>query len=150
MVVFDLDPGEEANIVKSCEVAFLVKAVLDKLKLKSLVKVSGSKGIHPHVPLTTNVTYEITKSFAQSIAQFLNRLLQLHGQAAREAAGYLSHKSTRRVVFIITPSLGCPSDGNVFLPHFGNARQNEGRWTSLGPSIARIQRACTFLDRFEP
>ena len=43
MVVFDLDPGEEANILKSCEVAFLVKAVLDKLKLKSLVKVSGSK-----------------------------------------------------------------------------------------------------------
>ena len=73
MVVFDLDPGEEANILKSCEVAFLVKAVLEKLKLKSLVKVSGSKGIHLHVPLNTKVTYEITKSFAQSIAQFLER-----------------------------------------------------------------------------
>src|SRR6266850_4317497 len=73
MVVFDLDPGEEANILKSCEVTFLVKAVLDKLKLKSLVKVSGSKGIHLHVPLNTNVTYEMTKSFAQSIAQFLER-----------------------------------------------------------------------------
>jgi bifunctional non-homologous end joining protein LigD len=73
MVVFDLDPGDEANILKSCEVAFLVKAVLDKLKLKSLVKVSGSKGIHLHVPLNTNVTYEMTKSFAQSIAQFLER-----------------------------------------------------------------------------
>jgi bifunctional non-homologous end joining protein LigD len=71
MVVFDLDPGEEANILKSCEVAFLVKAVLDKLKLKSLVKVSGSKGIHLHVPLNTNVTYDMTKCFAQSIAQFL-------------------------------------------------------------------------------
>jgi bifunctional non-homologous end joining protein LigD len=73
MVVFDLDPGKEANILKSCAVAFLVKAVLDKLKLKSLVKVSGSKGIHLHVPLNTNVTYEMTKSFAQSIAQFLER-----------------------------------------------------------------------------
>jgi bifunctional non-homologous end joining protein LigD len=73
MVVFDLDPGEEANILKSCEVAFRVKVVLDKLKLKSLVKVSGSKGIHLHVPLNTNVTYEMTKSFAQSIAQFLER-----------------------------------------------------------------------------
>jgi bifunctional non-homologous end joining protein LigD len=73
MVVFDLDPGEEANILKSCKVAFLVKAVLDKLKLKSQVKVSGSKGIHLHMPLNTNVTYEMTKSFAQSIAQFLER-----------------------------------------------------------------------------
>jgi bifunctional non-homologous end joining protein LigD len=73
MVVFDLDPGEEADILKSCKVAFLVKAVLDKLKLKSLVKVSGSKGIHLYVPLNTKVTYEMTKSFALSIAQFLER-----------------------------------------------------------------------------
>jgi len=73
MVVFDLDPGEETNILKACKVALLVKALLDKLKLKSLVKVSGSKGIHLHVPLNTNLTYEMTKSFAQSIAQFLER-----------------------------------------------------------------------------
>ena len=73
MVVFDLDPGEETTILKSCEAAFLVKAVLDKLKLKSLVKVSGSKGIHLHVPLNTRVTYEMTQSFARSIAQFLER-----------------------------------------------------------------------------
>ena len=66
MVVFDLDPGDEANILKSCEVVFLVKAVLDKLKLKSLVKVSGSKGIHLHVPLNTNVTYEMTKSLPRA------------------------------------------------------------------------------------
>ena len=73
MVVFDLDPGEEANILKSCEVAFLVKPLLDRLKLKSLAKVSGSKGIHLHVPLNTKVTYEMTQSFARSIAQFLER-----------------------------------------------------------------------------
>jgi bifunctional non-homologous end joining protein LigD len=73
MVVFDLDLGDATNIVKSCKVAFLVKALLDKLKLKSLVKVSGSKGIHLHVPLNTRATYEMTKSFARSIAQFLER-----------------------------------------------------------------------------
>jgi bifunctional non-homologous end joining protein LigD len=71
MVVFDLDPGEEASILKSCEAAFLVKALLDKLKLKCLVKVSGSKGIHLHVPLNAKVTYQITQLFARSIAQLL-------------------------------------------------------------------------------
>ena len=71
MVVFDLDPGEEASILKSCEAALLVKALLDKLKLKCLVKVSGSKGIHLHVPLNTKVTYQITQLFARSIAQLL-------------------------------------------------------------------------------
>jgi bifunctional non-homologous end joining protein LigD len=73
MIVFDLDPGEKANILNSCEAAFLVREVLDKLELKSLVKVSGSKGIHLHVPLNTRVTYETTQSFAKSIAQFLER-----------------------------------------------------------------------------
>ena len=73
MVVFDLDPGDEANLLNSCEAAFLVRDVLNKLELKSLVKVSGSKGIHLHVPLNTSVTYEMTQSFARSIAQFLER-----------------------------------------------------------------------------
>ena len=72
-VVFDLDPGEQANILKSCEVALLVKALLDQLKLKSFVKVSGSKGIHLYVPLNTKATYEMTQSFAKSVAQFLER-----------------------------------------------------------------------------
>ena len=71
MVVFDLDPGEGADILKSCEVAFLVKELLDRLDLKSFVKVSGSKGIHLHVPLNTKITYEVTQPFAKSIAQAL-------------------------------------------------------------------------------
>jgi bifunctional non-homologous end joining protein LigD len=58
MVVFDLDPGEGADILKSCEVALLVKELLDRLDLKSFVKVSGSKGIHLHVPLNTKMSYE--------------------------------------------------------------------------------------------
>jgi len=35
------------------------------------VKVSGSKGIHLHVPLNTKVTYQMTQPFARSIAQLL-------------------------------------------------------------------------------
>ncbi len=71
MVVFDLDPGAGADILNSCEVAFLVKDLLDRLNLKSFVKVSGSKGIHLHVPLNTTVSYESTQPFAKSIAQLL-------------------------------------------------------------------------------
>jgi bifunctional non-homologous end joining protein LigD len=71
MVVFDLDPGEGASLVQSCEVAFILRDLLDRLALESLLKVSGSKGIHVHVPLNTNVTYEMTQAFAQSVAQYL-------------------------------------------------------------------------------
>jgi bifunctional non-homologous end joining protein LigD len=71
MVVFDLDPGEDADILRCCEAAFLVKDLLDRLNLKSFVKVAGSKGIHLHVPLNTKVTYDATQPFAKSIAQLL-------------------------------------------------------------------------------
>ena len=71
MVVFDLDPGDEADILSSCDVAFLLKDLLDRLNLKAFVKVSGSKGLHVHVPLNTPVTYEATQPFAKSIAQLL-------------------------------------------------------------------------------
>jgi bifunctional non-homologous end joining protein LigD len=73
MVVFDLDPGEGADILNSCEAAFLVKELLDQLKLKCWVKVSGSKGIHLHVPLNSQATYDMTQAFAQSIAHYLER-----------------------------------------------------------------------------
>jgi bifunctional non-homologous end joining protein LigD len=71
MVVFDLDPGDGASLVQSCEVAFLLRDLLDRLALESLPKVSGSKGIHVHVPLNTPVTYGMTQAFAQSVAQYL-------------------------------------------------------------------------------
>ena len=73
MLVFDLDPGEGADILSACEAAFHVKDLLDRLNLKSFVKVSGSKGIHLHVPLNMNVTYDATQPFAKSIAQLLAR-----------------------------------------------------------------------------
>src|SRR5262249_4361380 len=71
MVVFDLDPGEGADILNSCEAAFLVKELLDRLDLQSFAKVSGSKGIHLYVPLNTEVTYASTQPFAKSIAELL-------------------------------------------------------------------------------
>ncbi len=71
MIVFDLDPGDGATIINSCEVAFLLKELLNRLELKSFAKVSGSKGIHIHVPLNTDVTYDMTQAFAQSVAQYL-------------------------------------------------------------------------------
>ncbi len=73
MLVFDLDPGEGVDILSAGEAAFHVKDVLDRLKLQSFIKVSGSKGIHLHVPLNTEVTYEATQAFTKSVAQLLER-----------------------------------------------------------------------------
>jgi bifunctional non-homologous end joining protein LigD len=70
-IVFDLDPGPPANIVKCCQVGLWVRAVFDKLGLESFAKTSGSKGLQIYVPLNTPITYEQTKPFAKGIARML-------------------------------------------------------------------------------
>ena len=70
-VVFDLDPGEGADLLTCAHVAFLLKDVLSRLGLESLPKVSGSKGIQVYAPLNTGVTYADTRPFARALAQLL-------------------------------------------------------------------------------
>lgn len=72
-IVFDLDPGPPATIVKCCQVGLWVKDVFDRLGLESFAKTSGSKGLQIYVPLNTAVTYEQTKPFAKTMAQMLER-----------------------------------------------------------------------------
>lgn len=71
LIAFDLDPGEDSGILSCAEVAFLLKEVLAKLKLKCFPKVSGSKGMQVYVPLNTPATYAATQPFARTIAEFL-------------------------------------------------------------------------------
>jgi bifunctional non-homologous end joining protein LigD len=70
-VVFDLDPGEGRDILDCAEVAVLLRDTLARLGLRSLVKVSGSKGLQLYVPLNTPVTYEATGTFAHTLARLL-------------------------------------------------------------------------------
>lgn len=72
-IVFDLDPGEPANIVQCCRVGLWVREVFAKFGLQSFAKTSGSKGLQVYVPLNTPVTYDQTKPFAHKLAKLLER-----------------------------------------------------------------------------
>ncbi len=70
-MVFDLDPGDGAN---PAPVALRLKSMLDHLKLASVVKASGGKGLHVLVPLNTpDVKFDQTKSFARAVALTLEQ-----------------------------------------------------------------------------
>jgi bifunctional non-homologous end joining protein LigD len=43
------------------------------LGVECVPKTSGSKGLQIYVPLNTDVTYEVTKPYAQAVAQLLER-----------------------------------------------------------------------------
>jgi len=73
MIVFDLDPGPPAQILQCAQVGLWLKEKLDGMKLESFPKTSGSKGLQVYVPLNTPTTYNVTKPFAQALAQSLER-----------------------------------------------------------------------------
>jgi bifunctional non-homologous end joining protein LigD len=63
-----LDPGEGVNVVQCCEIASVLRLLLEKMKLKAFAKTSGSKGLQVYVPLNSPVTFERSKSFAHAVA----------------------------------------------------------------------------------
>ena len=73
MMVFDLDPGVPADIVRCCQVGLWLRDLLAKMKLKSFAKTSGSKGLQVYVSLNTAVTYDQTKDLSRALAQHLER-----------------------------------------------------------------------------
>lgn len=65
---FDLDPVPKANFDKVQEAALLVLEALNKLKMKPLIKTSGSKGIHIYVPIVRGPLQKEVWTVAKEIA----------------------------------------------------------------------------------
>ncbi|MHB8507698.1 MAG: non-homologous end-joining DNA ligase [Candidatus Dormibacteria bacterium] len=70
-LVFDLDPGAPATIVECCRVGLWVREIFEGLGLRCFPKTSGSKGLQVYIPLNTEVSYDVTKPLALTIAQHL-------------------------------------------------------------------------------
>ena len=71
-VVFDFDPGEPATVIDCARVALDLRSLLDRLGLVSVVKTSGSKGLHLSVPLNTpDVDDDLAKGFSLALGQML-------------------------------------------------------------------------------
>jgi DNA polymerase LigD, polymerase domain len=73
-VVFDLDPGEGADVLDCAIVALMVKDLLSGLKLQSFVKTSGKKGLHVFAPVDPKTTkFEDTKKFSRAVAEIMQK-----------------------------------------------------------------------------
>jgi bifunctional non-homologous end joining protein LigD len=72
-MAFDLDPGDGLGLLDCCQVATLIRGMLSRLGLESLVKVSGKKGVHLWVPLNGADTYERVQPFSRQVAETLEQ-----------------------------------------------------------------------------
>ncbi len=73
-MVFDLDPGEPANVLHCARVALILRDLLGRLGLTSFVKTSGKKGLHVYVPLNRQeTTFDDTKNFSRAVAVIMEK-----------------------------------------------------------------------------
>ena len=73
-LVFDLDPGDPANILHCGRVALILRDLLARLGLATWVKTSGQKGLHVFVPLNDPAaTFAETRQFAKTVAVILEK-----------------------------------------------------------------------------
>jgi bifunctional non-homologous end joining protein LigD len=102
MCVFDLDPGAPADVHSCAEVALDIRAVLDDLAgLECFAKTSGSKGLQLYVPLNRPHTHDHCSSFAQAVAQVLekhhgNRVTSVMAKAVRPGKVFIDWSQNSR------------------------------------------------------
>jgi bifunctional non-homologous end joining protein LigD len=70
-VHFDLDPVPGASFAKVLDAALLVRAALVSLRMRPLVKTTGSSGVHIYVPIVRGPTQKQVWTFAKALAQQL-------------------------------------------------------------------------------
>jgi len=84
-IVFDLDPyiysgkekkGAEPELnrkafLKTCDVAFWLKDLLDSLSLSSVVKTTGRTGLHIYVPILRQFDYDTVRAACETIGKYL-------------------------------------------------------------------------------
>jgi bifunctional non-homologous end joining protein LigD len=90
---FDLDPVKGASFEQVCETALLVRQGLDGLGMPSLVKTTGSRGLHVYVPIergpTQKEVWGFSKAFALGMAAARPALVTAEYRIARRPARHV-------------------------------------------------------------
>ncbi len=113
--VIDLDPGTN-TFEQVIETALVVKDVLDKFKIPSFVKTSGSTGLHIYVPFGARYTYDQSKQFAEIIVNLVHDQLPLITSLERSPLKrpdkiYLDYLQNRPIQTICAPYSCRPKPG---------------------------------------
>ena len=90
---FDLDPVKGTPLKKVLETALHLHEALQSLKIASLVKTTGSRGLHIYVPIVRGPTqkevWTFSKAFAHSLAARYPHLVTVEYRVEKRPAGHV-------------------------------------------------------------
>jgi len=73
--VVDLDPAEGATFPQVVQVAKVVKAALDQLELRAVLKTTGQSGLHIYIPIERRYTLDQSRGFVEKLARLVGSVL---------------------------------------------------------------------------
>ncbi len=120
-LVFDFDPAGE-DWAQLVPLAHALRALLDELKLVSVPKTSGKRGLHVFIPLGQGHTFEASYGFAVAVGEVLTRKfpeLATRERALKNRHGrlYLDCEQNGRLKTMVAPySLRAVEGGPVSTP----------------------------------
>lgn len=124
-LIIDLDPSEKNTFEQVIDAALHFKELMDKIKIPSYCKTSGSSGIHIFVPMGKKYNYEQVKDFAHvmcmivqnQIPEFttLERSLSKRGKN-KMYLDYLQNRKGQTIasVYSLRPKAGAPVSMPLF------------------------------------
>lgn len=71
--LIDLDPGEGVSFATVVKVARAVRAITDEMRLVTVVKTSGSRGLHIGIPLPRGTDYAASAELARLVGEHVVR-----------------------------------------------------------------------------
>jgi bifunctional non-homologous end joining protein LigD len=88
---FDLDPGKDVAFARVAETALILRDALTGLEMPTLVKTTGSRGMHLYVPIVRGPTQKQVWTFAKTLARELAahhpKLMTAEYRIAKRPAG---------------------------------------------------------------
>ena len=146
---FDLDPVPNAGFDKVRETALIVHQSLEALKIPSLAKTTGSRGIHVYVPIVRGPlqkeVWSFAKRFAQSLEQLHPKLITAEYRVAKRPKDHVlvdynqnAWGRTLASVYSVRPKPGAPVSTPVTWKEIENGIETEDFRLDNVP--ARVQR----------
>ena len=148
-LVFDLDPAPDVGWERTVEGAGRVRRLLQRLGLRSFVKLSGGKGVHLHVPIAPRYDFELAKRFCHAVARQLaaeQPSLFTVALAKRERTGkiFLDYLRNGRGATYVAPfSARARAGAPIAVPIPWSALD-----TKLSPSAYTVRTLDTYLRRY--
>jgi len=105
-VVFDLDPGSAVAWSDVIAAARLLKSELERVDLKSWVKLTGGKGLHVVVPFKAELGWEEVFAFSRAVAESLARknpasFTLEYGKRGRDGKILIDYKRNHRAAVAV-------------------------------------------------